>query len=113
MLEMAGRQSYTLSHGKCHTSVTAATTTCILHSYQQVGDQDDEKEVDKDDDNGVSVVVNSFLGAVVTVYAEKRPGKEKEPLLQTDEDNRGTGGEKKDEGLFGSITKLVMFLVCL
>lgn len=66
------------------------------------------------DDNGVSVVVSSFLGAVVTVYAEKRPGKEKESLLQADEDNRATAtDEKEDEGLFGSFTKLVMFSIHL
>ena len=77
-----------------------------------MGEEDEEKEPDKGDDKGVSVVMSSFLGAVVTVHAEKRPGKEKETLLQAGEDDRATG-EKEDEGLFGSITKLVMLSVHL
>ena len=77
-----------------------------------MGEENDEKEPDEGDDKGVSVVMSSFLGAVVTVYAEKRSGKEKETLLQADEDNRATGG-KEDEGLFGSITRLVMLSVHL
>lgn len=115
-----GRSSDLYSISRCivYRRCTYYSTCTGIHAsfdflcrYQQIGEQEEEEEDEKergvvDNEKGVVVVVNSFLGALVTMHVEKRPGKEKESLLQEDQSTAGeVNTEDEAAGLFGSITK--------